>query len=154
MSDRGLEKKQDYLQLKARYKKRTLEKTRLGLQIVLSVLAISAMLILLLFNQSKIVEINFKNSQLNSSIKEVKISNIQKESELVALKDYEDIKTRAYLMGFQEPSKDQIIYLAVPKQDRMVIADNSEEIADVNGDLPRQDINFGKLEGFFRSLKP
>ncbi len=142
-----------YMQEKTQYKNRAHERARRTIQVVLCIAAISAMLTFSLFSQSKVVEMNFANAQLQNAITKAQIINVQKQSEIVQLTDLEAIRSKAILLGFQEPGPEQIIYLAVPKKDRLVLRPegNEEESAEVS---PIDEAAFKNLEGFFRTLQP
>lgn len=142
-----------YIQEKTQYKTRAFERARRTIQVVLCIAAISAMLTFLLFNQSKVVELNFANAQLQSAITKAQIVNVQKQSEIVQLTDLDAIRSKAILLGFQEPGPDQIIYLAVPKQDKLVI--QVEGVGDGTNEVsPVDEAAYKNLEGFFRTLQP
>lgn len=138
-----------------KYKNAAKQRTKRTAQLIFAIAAITAMLFMLLLNQSRIVEMNFKNSKLKSEISELKVTNIQKESEIVSLLSKEDVRTRAFLLGFQEPDPGQIVYLSMPKQDRMVI-EQTDKVAGADKKLSVEDTelnNYTKLEKFYRRYK-
>lgn len=93
-----------YMQEKTQYKNRAHERARRTIQVVLCIAAISAMLTFSLFSQSKVVEMNFANAQLQNAITKAQIINVQKQSEIVQLTDLEAIRSKAILLGFRTRS--------------------------------------------------
>ncbi len=141
-----------YIQEKAQYRAKAQARAKRMVQLVIAIFAISVMLLLLLMNQSKVVELNFANAQLQKSISKAQIMNVQKQSEIIQLTDLEAIRAKAILLGFQEPGPDQIIYLAVPKKDKLLLqgqvdSENSAELS------PVEEAAYNNIEAYFRSLQ-
>ncbi len=155
VAPRNLSNSKRYVQEKTQYRNRAFERARRTIQVILCIAAITGMLTFLLFNQTKVVELNFANAELQDKITRAQIVNVQKQSEIVQLTDLDAVRAKAVLLGFQEPGPDQIIYLAVPKQDKLVLQPGSGESADGSTEVsPVDEAAYKNLEGFFRTLQP
>lgn len=143
-----------YLREKTRYHSRAQTRRKRGLQIILSVLLITAMLAFLLYNQSRVVELSMANSSLLAKIQEAQVASVQKESEILQLTDIERIRSEAAKYGFREPGPDQVVYLSIPKQDKLLLSpalvkDEAEaELASY------EEAAYNNIENYFRARRP
>lgn len=116
------------------------------------VLVLTAILGFNLGQQTKLVEINFANAEIERKIDKLKIENVQKNSELVALVDLNDVRARAFELGMLDPSAKQIVYLDVPVSDRLILGQAQQSLsaeAKQEKSAARENI-----EGFFKTILP
>lgn len=116
------------------------------------VLVLTGIFGFLLGQQTKLVEINFANAGIERKIEKLKIENVQKNSELVALVDLKEIRERAIELGMLDPLASQIVYLDVPVTDRLILGQQAASLsAEASNDRSAAREN---IEGFFKSILP
>ena len=76
---------------------------------------------LLLLNQSRIVQISFRNSEIEQEIRRLTMSNTQRRSEWIAGADLARIRTRALALGLVEPGENQIRRVELPQSDELIV---------------------------------
>lgn len=116
------------------------------------VLVLTGILGFNLGQQTKLVEINFANAEIERKIDKLKIENVQKNSELVALVDLNEIRARALELGMTDPTAKQIVYLDVPVSDRLILGQAQTSLtaeAQLDKSAARENI-----EGFFKTILP
>lgn len=115
-----------YYEEKARYEKQSTRRFRRVMQISLCVLALSALAIFLLYQQSTLFQAGAANSALVREINRLSVDNSQKESELLAKTNMNDLLAKALELGFKDPGQAQSIFIAVPKEDKLLVDQNEQ----------------------------
>lgn len=140
-----------YYQQKARYERETGVRKRRYRQMGLCLLAVSLMVGLVLYHQSRVLSDGYDNAELKREINLLQIENSQKESEILAGTNMEEVIERAIKLGFKDPGSDQIIYLNVPRKDRLDLGTNTKGQAPVAESYDR---TLDKLEAYYRDILP
>lgn len=72
-----------------------------------------------LFNQSRIVALNFEKAKLEEGIRKLTIANTQAESDLVESVNLEKIRKAALEMGLMDPAANQIRTIILAQEDTL-----------------------------------
>lgn len=119
---------------------------------VAMVLTLTGVMGFLLGQQTKLVEINFSNAEIEKQIDRLKIENVQQNSELIAETDLDRIRARALELGMQDPIASQIVYLDVPVQDRLILGHQSSQLE--ASEEREGNALLANIEAFFKSFLP
>ncbi len=124
----------------------------LGLSISVIVL-VFAVLIVLLYNQSKVIEVNFANAALQRQINTLTKENAQRREAISKNMDLETIQREAERLGLQMPLESQIIEVKGSQKDQIVINLRSANAEGVDpGETDMAEI-FTNVEGFFKTIR-
>ena len=91
------------------------------------IVTVTLFLGLLLLNQSRIVQISFRNAEIELEIRRLTISNTQRRSEWIAGADLAQIRTRALALGLVDPGEHQIRRVELPQSDELIVYKGEEQ---------------------------
>lgn len=117
------------------------------------IVIVFAALLILLYNQSRIIEVNFANAALQRQINLLTKENAQRREEISKSMDLGKIRTEAERLGLQTPLESQVIEIKQSQRDQIVINLRSANAEGVDpGELDMTAI-FANVEGFFKTIR-
>lgn len=90
------------------------------------IVAVTLFFGLLLLNQSRIVQISFRNSEIELEIRRLTISNTQRRSEWIGGADLAQIRAKALALGLVDPGENQIRRVELPQSDELIVYEGEE----------------------------
>ncbi len=91
-----------------------------ALAVSLGIAVVAGMFSFILYRQSQITSLNFKNNDTQQSIIKLEEETSQIHEKLIANADLSQIRWDAMALGMQEPSARQIVTLEIPRADQLV----------------------------------
>jgi hypothetical protein len=140
------------LRLKAIAIRRSLMRQRLKLllAVVAIIFAVTGVFALVVYRQAMILEMNFSNQKVANQISKINEQSSQIDESLAQKTNLDAIRQAATSrLGLQDPARSQIITVALPNSDRVVLA--SPPSADATDDTYLASV-FSNIEGYFRTI--